>query len=90
MENSTIITLLAALVAVALMVLGLGITVLRTGKPLQSDIGDNDAMHDRGIECAAAQMRREEAEYMGRSVESGLGCGKGDCISCAVEDQCTE
>lgn len=76
------------MVAVALMVIGLSITVLRKGRPLQSDIGDNDAMRQRGIECAAAQMRREEAQLRGENPADSLGCGKGECGDCAVSKEC--
>ncbi len=82
------ITILVAVLAVGLMVLGLAITLIRKGRPLQSDVGDNDAMREKGIICAAAQMRAEEAMLNGRDLIDAKGCGKGECASCAVELDC--
>ncbi len=82
------ITLAVAVVAVGLMVLGLSITLMRKGRPMQSDVGDNDAMRERGIICAAAQMRQEEALLRGRDLQDAKGCGKGECGTCAVELDC--
>lgn len=79
----------AAIVAVGLLVVGLSITILSKGRPMQSDIGDNDDMKKMGIECAAAQMRREEALLRGEDVSLTQGCGKGLCGDCAVESHCT-
>ena len=85
MSNLLIITLIA-IAAVGLFVLGLSITLIRKGHDLESDVGSNREMR-RGIECASAQIRREEAERLGRKFDLPGGCD-GVCGSCAGEDKC--
>ena len=63
--STTLITILIAIVALALFVLGLSITQIRKGHPIESDVGSNRDMKRLGIECASAQIRREEAERLG-------------------------
>lgn len=77
---------IVAIVAVGLLVLGLSITILIKGRNMQGDISENDAMRARGIECAAATMRREEAALHGQNPMENEGCGKGVCADCAVKD----
>lgn len=84
------ITLVIAAVAIASMILGLSITLLRKGHYMQSDIGDNEAMRERGIECAAAQIRREDALLRGDDPDLVAGCGKGLCSDCAVDSECVD
>lgn len=84
------VTLVIAAVAVAGMILGLSITLLRKGHYMQSDIGDNDAMRERGIECASAQIRREDALLRGEDPSLVAGCGKGMCSDCAVDSDCVD
>ncbi len=76
------ITLLIAVLFAALFVLALSITRLRKGRDLESDVGSNRHMRERGIECTSAQIRREEAERLGKSLPENCsddcgGCGKG-------------
>ena len=85
MSNLLIITLIA-IAAVGLFVLGLSITLIRKGHDLESDVGSNREMRRR-VECASAQIRREEAERLGRKFDLPGGCD-GVCGSCAGEDKC--
>lgn len=85
--STTLITVLIAIGAVALFVLGLSITLLRKGHDLESDVGSNREMKRRGIECASAQIRREEAERLGNKSYSPEGCD-GSCGSCGTQDKC--
>lgn len=73
---------LITIVAVALMMLGLSITLLRKGRNLQGDVGENDDMKRMGLECTSAQIRREEAELRGEPMPEDLLCGSGNCSSC--------
>lgn len=84
------ITLAIAALAVAGMILGLSITIIRKGRYMQSDVGDNDHMKKQGIECAAATIRKEEAVLLGQDPTLAAGCGKGMCSDCAVDTQCKE
>ncbi len=88
MTGTLIIAIIAAIIAVGLMVLGLSITQIRKGRPMQSDVGDNEAMKERGIMCASAEFRREEAILRGEDPTNLAGCGKGVCDDCAVEELC--
>lgn len=84
---SILMTVLAAVIGVGLFVLGLSITLIRKGRNLESDVGSNREMRRRGIECASAQIRREEAERLGRSAYLPGLCD-GSCGTCAAEDKC--
>ncbi len=59
--STTLLVFLIAVGAVGLFVLGLSITLIRKGHDLESDVGSNREMRRLGIECASAQLRREEA-----------------------------
>lgn len=82
-----IVVFAVAVVAVGVFVLGLSITRIRKGRDLESDIGSNRAMRRMGIECASAQIRREEAERTGRKDYAPTGCD-GACGSCGVVERC--
>lgn len=85
--SATLVTILIAVVAVALFVLGLSITLIRKGRNLESDVGSNREMRRRGIECASAQIRREEAERLGNKSYLPTDCD-GSCGSCGTQDEC--
>ncbi len=86
-----VLVLLVAVVAVAFMMLGLAITVIRKGRPLQSDVGDNDDMKRLGLKCTAQQFREEEASLSNSKIENQYsGCGA-SCGSCSdKESDCTK
>ena len=73
---------IVAIIFVGLFVLGLSITQIRKGRDLQSDVGSNDEMRKRGIECTSAQIRREEAALRGENARIDLPCGTGSCDTC--------
>lgn len=85
--STILITILIAIVAVGLFVLGLSITLIRKGRNLESDVGSNREMRRRGIECASAQIRREESERLGNSAYLSAECD-GTCGSCGATDKC--
>ncbi len=79
------VMLVVAIIAVAIMVLGLAITQIRKGRPLQSDVGDNDDMKRLGLKCTSQQFRQEEAELRGEKSDNIVGgCGStcGSCGDC--------
>lgn len=85
------ITFMIAVVAVALLVLGLSITLIRKGRPLQGDVGENDDMKALGLECTTAAIRRQEAELRGEDTsDKNYCCGSDcttDCITCDTKEQ---
>lgn len=85
--STTLITILIAIVAVGLFVLGLSITLIRKGRNMESDVGSNREMRRRGIECASAQIRREEAERLGNKSYVSTECD-GTCGTCGTHDNC--
>lgn len=85
--SATLITVLIAIVAVALFVLGLSITLIRKGRNIESDVGSNREMRRRGIECASAQIRREEAERLGKESYLTPGCDT-TCGTCDTTKDC--
>lgn len=81
------ITFIIAIVAVALFVLGLSITMIRKGRPLQGDVGENDDMKKLGLECTTAAIRRQDAELRGEDTTGkNYSCGS-DCGNCTTEKE---
>ncbi len=74
--------ILVAILLVAVFVVGISLTLILKGHNIRSEIGDNPHMKERGIECAASQMRKDEA--CGQSQTDCVGdlCSDGDCRSC--------
>ena len=79
MSNGLLVFLVAVGV-VAFFIFAFSLTQLIKGHQLESDIGDNRHMKERGIKCAAQQLREEEvaAERPGKLP----GCGDKTCGSC--------
>ncbi len=69
------VVILIAIVAVAFMMFGLAITVIRKGRPLQSDVGNNDDMKKMGLKCTAQQFREDELKSKGQ-IDCTEGCDK--------------
>lgn len=82
-----LVTLAAAVVAVGLFVLGLSITRLRKGHDLESDVGSNRHMQRLGIECASAQIRREEAARKRQGTAVSDRCDP-SCSRCGMAERC--
>lgn len=87
--STTLITILIAIVVVALFVVGLSITLMRKGHNIESDVGSNRHMRAMGLECASAQIRREEAERLGHEVPADGLCNS-SCDSCSGDDGCSK
>lgn len=85
--SPTLLVIIIAIVMVALLVLGLSITLIRKGRYMQSEVGENDEMKKRGLKCASDEFRREEAELTGTECDTLTSCG-GSCGTCS--DKSTE
>lgn len=80
--NSTLFVFIVSIIFVGLMVLGLSITQIRKGHDLQSEVGENDEMKKRGLDCASHQILREERELRGEDPdckEFKSNCNNGCC-----------
>lgn len=73
------IIVLMAIGVVTLFVLSVSLTLIFKGRNMQSEIGDNDAMRERGIKC----VLHEERKLYGSSNSNGVG-------SCGVQEECTD
>lgn len=88
MNTTIIITISAAIVVVALFVLGLSITLIRKGHNIEGDVGNNRHMRAKGLECASAEIRRQEAERLG--IDPNVGGCDTNCTSCPTTDSDSE
>lgn len=74
------VTFLIAVGAVALMVVGLSITIIRKGRNIQGDVGDNDNMKALGLECA---LKGELNEHCQNNEAQG-----DNCAACTGQSEC--
>lgn len=73
-------TFIIAVAAVALMIVGLSITLMRKGHNIQGDVGDNDKMKELGLKCAL----KEELDTHCQNNDA-----KGDsCSTCVGQSEC--
>ena len=83
---SWVIVLLASAVAVGLLVLGLSLTLIFKGHPIESEISTNPHMQRLGIKCAVQEAREADgrAACSDPAAEStSAGCA-GNCSSCDI------
>ncbi|MFI3261724.1 MAG: hypothetical protein R3Y26_02320 [Rikenellaceae bacterium] len=87
--SSTVFVFLAAIIMVAMMVLGLSITQIRKGRDLQSEVGENDEMKRRGLKCASQEMIEEEKALGLMDGDCGdyVSCSLGSCNTCTEHDE---
>lgn len=85
--SNFLIALIVSVVVVAIFVIGLSITLMRKGHNIETDVGSNRHMRALGLECASAQIRREEAARLGLK-DQPLGCGESQCDSCSTDTTC--
>ena len=78
------IVVLCTLFAVAFFVLGMSLTLLLKGHPLDSEISTNPHMRRLGIKCAVQQTREADGSAASASVEPLPGCS-GNCGACDIE-----
>lgn len=79
--NTTILTVIIAIVAVGFIMVALSLTLILKGRHMQTEVGENDEMKKRGLKCATQQIMEEEAAITGKSCEDS-GCSFGSCATC--------
>lgn len=79
-----LIVILCAVAAVGLFVVGMSLTLMIKGHPIDSEISTNKEMQRRGIKCAVQETR--EADGTARCTEGAPmpGCS-GNCGACDIE-----
>ena len=84
--SPTLLVIFVAIGAVALFFIGYSITYFFKGRHMQTEVGDNDHMKQRGIKCASQTIREDEAALRGVPVSEIEGiCSTADCEVCATE-----
>lgn len=76
---------LIAVGVVAFFVIGMSLTIIFKGHYMDSEIGDNKHMKEKGISCTSQAMRREEARMHGAEAGSDSLCS-GSCGSCSLNE----
>lgn len=76
-----LIVFLCALVAVALFILGMSLTLMIKGHHIDSEISTNKNMQRLGIRCAVQESR----EDTGQVDCADVGC-TGNCSACDIEE----
>lgn len=85
MMPAWLIVLLCSIAAVGLFVLGMSLTLIVKGRPLDSEISTNEEMRRRGIKCAVQETREADgtAACSDEGVHAATGC-TGNCAACDV------
>ena len=78
------VVFLVALAAVALLVVGLSITLMRKGHDIQGEVGENPHMRALGLDCAL----KDEHNPGGCNPSSTTDCLEQGCASCPTADRC--
>lgn len=81
--SPTLLIVLISIGIVAFFVVGMSLTLIFKGHHIDSEIGDNEHMKQRGIKCAAQQIREEEAALRGETL-SDTDCDGYGCASCTI------
>lgn len=74
-----LIVVLVAVAAVAFFVVGMSLTLMIKGHPIDSEISTNAEMRKRGIKCAVQEMREQIDADCTDSLCSG------NCAGCDIE-----
>ena len=83
--SSGLLIFLITVGAVAFFVVGLSLTIIFKGHYMDSEIGENRHMKERGIRCASQQMREEEALLrQGNAISGTESCSATGCASCTA------
>lgn len=69
---------LIAVVALGIFMLGLSITLMRKGRNIQGDVGDNTEMKALGLECALKEGGVSGCNPDTESCQDGSTCGTCD------------
>jgi NhaP-type Na+/H+ or K+/H+ antiporter len=86
--HTSLITILivvgCCVVAIVFFMVGMSLTQLIKGHPLDSEISTNAEMQRRGIKCAVQEAREEMAQQLCDSTPSPCS---GNCAGCDVEHE---
>lgn len=84
--SSILLVIVVSIAVVGFFFVGLSLTQIFKGHPIQSEISTNPDMQARGIKCAMQQEREEQLKAMGlESCDTNPNCN-GECSACgAVE-----
>ncbi len=77
-----LLVFLIAFVALLFFVVGLSLTQIFKGHPLQSEISTNPNMQRLGIKCAVQESREDLSGE--ENCAEGVGC-TGNCAGCEIE-----
>lgn len=80
-----LIVILCTLLAVGLFVLGISLTLMIKGHPIDSEISTNENMQRLGIKCAVQETREADGTAECASSASGLSSCTGNCGACDIE-----
>lgn len=80
-----LIVFLFALGAVALFVVGMSLTLMFKGHPIDSEISTNKNMQRLGIKCAVHETREADGGAGCSDTHSTAGCA-GNCSACDIGD----
>ncbi|MBP3356003.1 MAG: hypothetical protein J6K95_02400 [Rikenellaceae bacterium] len=84
------ITLVIAVVVVALFVVSMSLTLIFKGHHIDSEISTNRHMQERGIKCAVQEQRDLDARARGQQGcpdDRTDICASRDCASCTTGDR---
>lgn len=79
---------LIAVVALGLFMLGLSITLMRKGRNIQGDVGDNDEMKALGLDCALKEGGLGGCTLQGEECDDGSTCST--CAKPVAERNCED
>lgn len=77
--------LLISILAVGFFVVGLSLTQLIKGHPIESEISTNKEMQRRGIKCAVQETREADGTASCSEGSSPLAGCSGNCSACDIE-----
>lgn len=82
---SWLLVLLCALLAVGLFVVGMSLTLMIKGHPIDSEISTNENMRRLGIKCAVQETREADGTADCAPDASLPGC-TGNCGACDIHN----
>lgn len=79
------IVILCAIAAVALFVVGMSLTLILKGHPIDSEISTNKNMQRLGIKCAVHETREKDGTADCSDGTDATSC-RGNCGACDIEE----
>ena len=84
--SSLLLVVLCTVAAVGLFVLGMSLTLMLKGHPIDSEISTNKNMQRLGIKCAVQETREADGTADCRPSPALPGCG-GNCGACDIRHE---